>query len=206
MQSDKNIMKKYNHYLIIAAAMFAISCGQSDAKKEEAQKGALADTVNTTDIAQIDVKDAAFVNTATQGGMLEVQLGQLAQRNALNQDVKEFGEMMVKDHQKADGELKSIATGKKMGVPPSLGKEMQDRVDSMALKTSAAFDLKFMDIMVAAHKKDVADFEKASADLKDPDLKAFVVKTLPTLKMHLTHAEDLNNALNKKNNANNNKM
>ncbi|MGI4728244.1 MAG: DUF4142 domain-containing protein, partial [Janthinobacterium lividum] len=112
----------------------------------------------------------------------------------------------AKDHQKADGELKSIATGKKLGVPPALGKEFQDRVDSMAMKSSAPFDLKYMDIMVAAHKKDVADFEKATTYLKDPDLKAFAVKTLPTLKMHLSAAENLDNSLNKKNNANNNKM
>ncbi|MGI4803518.1 MAG: DUF4142 domain-containing protein [Janthinobacterium lividum] len=199
-------MKKYNHYLFIAAAVFAVSCGQSDAKKEAAQKSALADTTKTTDILQVDTKDAAFVNDATMSGMLEVQMGQLAQRNALNQNVKEFGEMMAKDHQKADGELKSIATGKKLGVPPALGKEFQDRVDSMAMKSSAPFDLKYMDIMVAAHKKDVADFEKATTDLKDPDLKAFAVKTLPTLKMHLSAAENLDNSLNKKNNANNNKM
>lgn len=199
-------MKKYNHYLFIAAAVFAVSCGQSDAKKEEAQKGALADTTKTTDIMQVNTPDAAFVNNATLGGMLEVQMGTLAQRNALNQQVKEFGEMMVKDHQKADGELKNIANGKKLGVPAALGKEFQDRVDSMALKTSAAFDLKYMDIMVAAHKKDVADFEKATADLKDPDLKAFAVKTLPTLKMHLSAAEKLDNSINKKNAANNSKM
>ncbi|RYE09193.1 MAG: DUF4142 domain-containing protein [Sphingobacteriaceae bacterium] len=199
-------MKKYNHYLFIAAAVFAVSCGQSDAKKEEAQKAALADTTKTTDIMQVNTPDAAFVNDATLGGMLEVQMGQLAQRNALNQQVKEFGEMMVKDHQKADGELKSIANGKKLAVPASLGKEFQDRVDSMALKTSAAFDLKYMDIIVAAHKKDVADFEKATTDLKDPDLKAFAVKTLPTLKMHLSKAEALDNSINKKNAANNSKM
>lgn len=199
-------MKKYNHYLFIAAAVFAVSCGQSDAKKEEAQKGALADTTKTTDIMQVNTPDAAFVNDATLGGMLEVQMGQLAQRNALNQQVKEFGEMMVKDHQKADAELKSIANGKKLAVPASLGKEYQDRVDSMALKTSAAFDLKYMDIMVAAHKKDVADFEKATTELKDPDLKAFAVKTLPTLKMHLSKAETLDNSINKKNAANNSKM
>ncbi|RYE35798.1 MAG: DUF4142 domain-containing protein [Sphingobacteriaceae bacterium] len=199
-------MKKYNHYLFIAATMFAVACGQSDAKKEEAQESALADTTKTTDILQVNTPDAAFVNTATMGGMLEVQMGELAQRNALNQNVKEFGEMMVKDHRKADAELKSIANGKKLAVPPSLGKEFQDRVDSMALKNSAGFDLKFMEIMVSAHKKDVADFEKATTDLTDPDLKAFAVKTLPTLKMHLTAAENLNNSLNKKNNANNNKM
>ncbi|MGI4750397.1 MAG: DUF4142 domain-containing protein [Janthinobacterium lividum] len=199
-------MKKYNHYLLIAASLFVVSCGQSDAKKEAAQKVALADTTKTTDILQVNTADAGFVNDATQGGMLEVQMGQLAERNALNQKVKEFGAMMVKDHQKADGELKGIASGKKLGVPPALGKEMQDRVDSISLKNSVAFDLRFMDIMVAAHKKDVADFEKATTTLKDPDLKAFAVKTLPTLKMHLSAAEALDNSLNQKNDANNKKM
>ncbi len=199
-------MKKYNHYLLIAASVFVVSCGQSDAKKEEAQKGALADTVNTTDILQVNTADAGFVNTAAQGGMMEMQLSQLAQRNGLNQQVKEFGEMMVKDHTKANAELKSLANGKKLALPTTLGKEMQDRVDSLALQSSAGFDLKYMEVMVAAHKKDVADFEKATATLKDVDLKAFAVKTLPTLKMHLTHAETLNAAINKKNAANNNKM
>jgi len=199
-------MKKYNHYLLIAASLFVISCGQSDAKKEAAQKAALADTVNTTDIMQIGTEDAAFVNEAAQGGMFEVQLGQLAQRNALNMDVKKFGAMLEKDHGKANAELKKIAEGKKMGLPPGLGKNMQDRVDSLSLQNSAGFDLKFMEIVVAAHKKDVAAFEKATTTLKDPDLKAFAVKTLPVLKMHLTDAESLNASLNKKNAANNKKM
>ncbi len=190
-------MKKYN-YLLLAASLFVISCGQSDAKKEAAQKGALADTVKTTDILQINTEDASFVNNAAQGGMLEVQLGQLAQRNAMNQKVKEFGEMMAKDHSQANAELKKITEGKKLGLPTALGKEMQDRVDSMSLQNSTGFDLKFMEIMVAAHKKDIADFEKASTTLKDADLKAFVVKTLPTLKMHLSAAESLNNSINKK--------
>lgn len=199
-------MKKYNHYLFIAAAVFAVSCGQSDAKKEEAQKTALADTVNTTDILQINPADASFVNNAAQGGMLEVQLSELAQRNGLNMKVKQFGLMMIKDHGKANAELKKLAEGKKLGLPPTIGKEMQDRVDSLSLQNSAGFDLKFMEVMVAAHKKDVADFEKATTTLKDADLKAFAVKTLPTLKMHLADAENINTEINKKNTANNKKI
>lgn len=198
-------MKTYN-YVLLAASLFIISCGQSDAKKEQAQKDATADTVKTTDILQVNTDDASFVNNAAQSGMMEVQLGQLAQRNALNMDVKKFGLMMEKDHTKANAELKKIASGKKLGVPPSIGKEMQDRVDSLSLQSSAGFDLKFMEIMVAAHKKDVADFEKATTTLKDPALKAFAVKTLPVLKMHLTEAENLNTSLNQKNTTHSSKM
>ncbi len=200
------IMKKYNHYLLIAASLLVISCGQSDAKKEAAQKEELADTVKTTDVLQIDTKDASFVNNAGQGGLLEVQLSQLAKRNALNVNVKNYAAMMVTDHGVINNDLKKLAEGKKMGIPTALGKELQDRVDSLSLLSSAGFDLKFMEVMVAAHKKDVSDFEKATTTLKDQDLKAFAVKNLPTLKKHLTEAETLNATINKKNTANNNKM
>lgn len=42
-----------------------------------------------------------FVTKAVQGGMAEVELGNLAQQNAANEQVKEFGRRMVKDHTKA---------------------------------------------------------------------------------------------------------
>lgn len=198
-------MKKYNYYLFIAASIFVISCGQSDSKKDQAQKDALADTVKTTDVLQIGTGDAGFAYKAAAGSMMEMQLSNLAERNALNQQVKEFGSMMVKEHTKASTELKNLANGKKLTLPITLEKDVQDRVDSMSLQSSAGFDLKYMELMVQAHKKDVAEFEKAATTVKDPDLKAYAVKTLPVLKMHLNEAEKLNTSLNAKNNANNNK-
>lgn len=196
-------MKKYNHYLLLATSLFVISCGQSDAKKEQAQKDALADTVKTTDVMQVGTGGAGFVYKVASGSMMEIQLSDLAQRNGLNQKVKEFGAMMVKDHTKASNELKNLANSKKLTLPVTLEKDVQDRIDSMSLQSSAGFDLKYMEMMVQAHKKDVAEFEKATTTLKDPDLKAYAVKTLPVLKMHLNEAEKLNTSLNQKNNANN---
>ncbi|WP_299284887.1 DUF4142 domain-containing protein [uncultured Mucilaginibacter sp.] len=111
--------------------------------------------------------------------------------------------MMVKDHTKSSTELKNLANSKKLTLPVALEKDVQDRVDSMSLQSSAGFDLKYMEMMVQAHQKDVAEFEKATTTVKDPDLKAFAVKNLPILKMHLNEAEKLNASLNKKNDANN---
>ena len=202
-------MKKYNHYLLLAASVFVISCGHStsggttDKEKDEAQKGALADTVKTTDVLQVGTGDAGFAYKAAASGMMEIQLSGLAQRNALNQQVKNYGAMMVKDHTKSSTELKNLANSKKLTLPVALEKDVQDRVDSMSLQSSAGFDLKYMEMMVQAHQKDVAEFEKATTTVKDPDLKAFAVKNLPILKMHLNEAEKLNASLNKKNDANN---
>ena len=48
--------------------------------------------------------------------------------------------------------------------------------------------------MLKGHKKAVSDFEKASKSAKDPDVKAFAEKTLPTLKHHLEKVQALSGA------------
>ena len=44
--------------------------------------------------------DKKFMHEAAAGGMMEVQLGQLAQQKAESQDVKDFGSRMATDHGK----------------------------------------------------------------------------------------------------------
>ena len=50
-------------------------------------------------------------------------------------------------------------------------------------------------MMVDDHQKTVDKFEKASKNSKDAELKAWVDKTLPTLRMHLDSAKAINSAL-----------
>ena len=45
--------------------------------------------------------DKKFVEKAAQGGMAEVELGQLATQKASSDDVKKFGQRMVDDHSEA---------------------------------------------------------------------------------------------------------
>src|SRR5438045_9606015 len=60
-------------------------------------------------VTAVGKDDADFAVEAADGGMMEVELGNYAQQNAVNPRVKEFGAMMVRDHSKANDELKSIA-------------------------------------------------------------------------------------------------
>ena len=50
-------------------------------------------------------------------------------------------------------------------------------------------------LKVSGTVKDVKDFEDAAKDLKDPDLKAFAAKTLPTLQEHLRMAQEMEAAV-----------
>jgi putative membrane protein len=133
-----------------------------------------------------------FIARASSGGVAEVQLGELAKDRSSRPEVKEFAAMMVKDHSKANSELITIAAG--MGVAPTkdLQKDHQDAVAKLSkAEAKDTFDKDYAKLMVKDHKKTIAEFEAASKEVKNPALKAFVDKTLPTLNLHLTHAKTL---------------
>ncbi len=51
--------------------------------------------------------------------------------------------------------------------------------------------------MVKEHDSGVAEFQKEEKDVKDPDLKAWVTKTLKVLEKHRQRARDLNDKIGK---------
>jgi putative membrane protein len=133
--------------------------------------------------------DSAFVKEAAAGGMAEVEMGKLAQEKAGNDQVKQFGSRMVQDHSKANDELKQVAGATSVELPAGPDAKAQAEMKKMQSLSGAAFDKHYMDHMVADHKQDIAAFEKEAKSGKDPEVKAFAEKTLPTLKEHLQLAQ-----------------
>lgn len=134
-------------------------------------------------------KDATnFAVTAANGGMAEVAMGQVAQTNGFSQRVKDFGAMMVKEHSAAGEKLKKLASSKNIALPATLSDKEQKHVADMQKKTGKDFDKAYMNMMLDDHKTDIKDFQKASTDCKDPDLKSFAMTLLPTLQKHLDSA------------------
>jgi putative membrane protein len=129
---------------------------------------------------------------AAQGGIAEVDLGQLAAAKATSVEVKEFGNRMVTDHTRLNDELKALATSKGGTLPSETDAENKKAFDAIATKSGKAFDKAYMSDMVKDHEKDVAEFEKESTAAQDPDLKKWVTNALPTLQDHLKMAKQIN--------------
>jgi putative membrane protein len=134
--------------------------------------------------------DESFVKNEARGGMAEVELGKLAAEKASNANVKAFAQRMVSDHEKANDELKQIATSKNITLPTGPDAKQKKERDRLEKLSGAAFDRAYMNAMLADHKKDVAAFMRESKSGNDPDVKAFAAKTLPTLQEHLTMAQN----------------
>jgi putative membrane protein len=137
------------------------------------------------------MSDQHFMKEAAQGGMAEVELGQLAADKASSSDVKEFAQRMVKDHSQANDQLKQIASQKGVTLPTSLNAKDQATKNKLSKLSGDAFDQAYMSDMRKDHKTDIAAFQKESASGKDPDVKQFASQTLPTLKDHLKQAESV---------------
>lgn len=138
--------------------------------------------------------DHAFIMKAAEGGLAEVQLGQLAQQNAQSQDVKDFGQRMVTDHTKANDDLKQVAQQEGITVPTELKGHEKAEYDRLSKLHGDAFDKAYSKLMVTDHKKDVAEFQREANSGSDPQVKSFASQTLPTLQEHLQMAEKLNGA------------
>ena len=136
--------------------------------------------------------DRKFVTEAAAGGMFEVQVSKLAADKATDPAVKTFASMLVTDHSNANDELKAFASAHDVTLPTSLPKDKQAQLDKLQKATGKDFDKQYAQAVgIKDHKQDIAKFEKASKDAKNPELKAWVDKTLPTLKEHLAAAQKL---------------
>lgn len=154
------------------------------------------DSTATASTAPLEKTDRDFVMKAASGGMMEVELGNIAQQNAASQRVKDFGAMMVRDHGKANDELTSFASRRGLMLnTDSLMNLHKSHIESLRNKKGAAFDKAYMSMMVSDHKKDVNEFEKASKMCKDQECRGWAGKTVPTLQIHLDSAQAINKSL-----------
>jgi len=191
-------MKNLRVILMIALSTWALqACNSTEKDSTET-----ADSLNMekdTSVAGPGIAvvedDAKFVVDAGNGGMTEVELSKLAQQKATNAKAKEYADMMVMDHSKANDELKALAKAKNVTLPDSLNADSKKMWDDLNTKTGKDFDKAYVSTMVSEHKKTVSMFENASKDLKDAELKAFVDKTLPVLKGHLDKITAINDGI-----------
>ena len=162
------------------------------------------DAATDSNNKELKVKDSTEVKAdyeyavkAADGGMLEVQLGKLAQTKATSPKVLEFAKMMVTDHSKANAELMAIAGTKMITLPAILSNTHQKDYDDMAKLDKKDFDKAYTDYMVKDHKEDIEAFKKEAQDGKDAELKAFAAKHVPILEHHLQMAQQANDAVKK---------
>ncbi|NPU94705.1 MAG: DUF4142 domain-containing protein [Gammaproteobacteria bacterium] len=142
--------------------------------------------------AQIPMTDHTFVARAALGGNAEIEASKLALKVSENQKLHKFAEMMIKDHQTANMELKNIASKINIGVPTSPDTVHQKALKKMQSMEGIAFDEAYVKMMQQDHDMTVDLFEKAAADPQlTNELRVFATEKLSILLLHQRHAHSL---------------
>ncbi|WDF66949.1 DUF4142 domain-containing protein [Sphingobacterium oryzagri] len=179
-------------YTLVAAVLIGLSsCGNNSHKVEgdsdsinepkEALLPADGHSLNSDTL----ISDTAFVRAAAQSGMAEVIFGKLALEVSEDARIKEFADMMVKDHGKANSELSAIASSNNITVPDELDAAHTAKLTALRSKKGIEFDRSYAEAMIEGHEKTRDLLEKARDGVQDEKLKGFAQKTLPTVLHHL---------------------
>lgn len=183
--------------LFAGSILFLTSCDkrtqdQSADSKEKAEEKNEAKFVDS----KIE-DDTEFAVAIADGGMLEVQLAELALKNASSPDVKKFAEVMLTDHSKTNTELKDLAAKKNISIPGTLSDKCQMKYNDLAEKKGKSFDEAYSKAMVDAHKETIDKFKNEAENGNDPDLKKWAAEKIPTLEHHLSMAQDTETSVKK---------
>lgn len=138
----------------------------------------------------------AFMERLHFVNQLEIQLGNLAQQNSQNPDVKRYGQQMVQMHTQQDQELMAYAQGKGMKLA-DMPKPMNDvEKKDMAAHAAAtkfmqslqgtAFDSKYLSSQVADHDLTIAKVMAGMQQMKgaDPQMTQMLTKLSQDLPRH----------------------
>lgn len=136
-----------------------------------------------------DKPSEAFLKKAIEGNYAEVSMGDLAQKNGQSDGVKSFGKMLSTDHAAAN--QKATDAAKSIGMNPPTGPNAKQKAeyDRMSKTSGTEFDKIFATHMIADHRKDIAEYKKASK-MKDA-AGDYASGEIDTLQKHLDTAKSL---------------
>lgn len=149
-------------------------------------------TVSTAAFAATE-KTQDFVTGASIGGMFEIESSKLALDRSKNTEIRKLADMLVKDHTKANAELKTTLAKSSSDAKPAsaLDKKHAEMLAELKKADADEFDAEYLDAQEDAHEEAVNLFRKYASVGDDADLKEFAKKTVPTLEKHKDHVEKL---------------
>ena len=136
-----------------------------------------------------------FISDMLEDGKAEVELGRMAQSRSRNPAVREFGEMMVRDHTKAGEELESVAKQAEHRQAADTDSDHQRLNERLSELSGAEFDRAYMTAMVDEHEEAVRELEGKSDSSNNAEVKQWVAKTLPAVRQHLERAKQIRESL-----------
>ena len=184
--------------MIVAAAALAAVSSLALAATAAARWTESDPTAATVVVPELD--DATIVAIFDAANTVDIETGRLAAERGHSQEVRDFGAMLVRDHQAVRQMGRDLAA--KLGVtptPPADDASAAAHAEAMAelrSKRGADFDHAFLRHEVAFHKSVIdAVTTTLLPAIQNAELKALVEKVAPAFQAHMLAADNLDKQL-----------
>jgi putative membrane protein len=143
-------------------------------------------------------EDAHVVAELHHTNKMEIEAGRMAEQKGLSRGVRDFGDVLVRDHQAADEKLLAYAQRTGLDANAFLPDEVsgqrstsEDDMDRLRKLSGGAFDRQFAQMMETGHARAIDHVRAARDQTADPSLRDLLAGLLPTLQRHREIAQDL---------------
>ena len=177
----------------------------SDAKPVDSTMGggtgAGSDTTATAKPAEKPLTDAEIVEVTSTANNGEIDMANLATKNAASPEVKNFAAMMITQHKDMESKGKALAAKAKITPADSdasnaLKNDVQSTISSLKTQKGKDFDKAYMDSQVKAQRDVLNMFDnKLLPNAQNGDLKTLLTDGRSHVAAHLAKAEEIQKKL-----------
>jgi predicted outer membrane protein len=130
-----------------------------------------------------------FLKEAAAASRFESEASRMALAKSNNAQVRAFAATLINDHASTSITLQHMLHGRGM-APPMLANDQRKTLNRLTKLGGARFDREYMDeVGLRYQQEDLQVWEKAGLAIRDPALRAWIARTLPTLRYHLSTAQ-----------------
>lgn len=129
-------------------------------------------------------QDKMFLAKASEGGMAEIQMSQLALKKTKNDDVKAIAQKMVDDHTKLMSDMKPFCEKMSVTPPTKLNAKHQQEAARLRAMSGNKFDKEYLTAMVGDHHKDLGEFQAEEKSTDSAELKSTVSQATQVIQQH----------------------
>ena len=183
--------------LAIGAFGLVAACARNDADMTNDTLGTTPPATATTPMSDMSGwTDANVVQALEVANRGEVEYSQNGVDKATNPAVKEFAQLMVKDHGTMLESVQSLAT--QLNVQPAandkvneLQEEVRKDINDLNAKTGKEFDEEFMSEQVDMHQETLDLLDDLDGRTTNAQLKAAIAEAKPKVQAHLDRAKQI---------------
>ena len=179
------------HLPLLAVLVLAIACNSGG--KDSVEKADSANRANRENDTVPEKKSAIttgkagteFLVKVMDAGLMEIALGTSAMKKAADKRVRDFGEMTLKDQTEVNEKIKGLAAARTVAIPTTTSDENGKIIGRINGYSDTAFDKAYIRRMSEIYNEEIKNFETASSNVDDSEIRSFITATLPVLRKHL---------------------